>query len=55
MSMAYGAPRPLHWFHVVVLAALVGLSMHALRSRPETRLIGQAKVNAGTTLSARAG
>ena len=49
--MAYGAPRPLHWFHVVVLSVLVGLSMHALRSQPKSRLTVQAKVNAGATLS----
>lgn len=45
--------RSLGWFQIAVLLVVVALSAHAVRTRPETRLIGQAKVNAGTTLSAR--
>ena len=45
--------RSLGWFQIAVLLLVVAISTHAVRSRPETRLIGQAKVNAGTTLSAR--
>lgn len=51
--MAFDDRPSLRWFHVAALAAIVGLSVHAVRARPDTRLIGQAKVNAGTTLSAR--
>ena len=43
------------WFHLAVVVAIVGFSVAAVRHRPPTRLIGQAKVNAGTTLTLRDG
>lgn len=45
--------RSLGWLEIAVLLLVVAISIHAVRTRPDTRLIGQAKVNAGTTLSAR--
>ena len=45
---------PFRWLHLAVFAAVIGLSIFAIRSRPHSRLIGQAKVNAGTTLSLHA-
>ena len=42
---------PIRWIHLAVLVAVIGFSGMALKSRPHSRLIGQAKVNAGTTLS----
>ena len=45
---------PFRWLHLAVFAAVIGLSIVAIRSRPHSRLIGQAKVNAGTTLSLHA-
>ena len=53
--MAFDDRRSLGLLHVAALALVVGFSVHAVRSRPETRLIGQTKVNAGTTLSTRDG
>lgn len=50
--MPYAATRfPLRWFHLAVLGLVIWFSVVAVRSRPHSRLIGQAKVNAGTTLS----
>ena len=42
---------PIRWVHLAVLAAVIVFSGLAIKSRPHSRLIGQAKVNAGTTLS----
>jgi hypothetical protein len=53
--MAFDDRRSLGLLHVTALALVVGFSVHAMRTRPETRLIGQTKVNAGTTLSTRDG
>ncbi len=50
--MPYSASRfPLRLMHLGVLALVIWFSVMAIRSRPHSRLIGQAKVNAGTTLS----
>ena len=50
--MPYAATRfPFRWFHLAVLGLVIWFSVVAVRTRPHSRLIGQAKVNAGTTLS----
>lgn len=54
--MPSAVTRILHgWFHLAVLVVVIAFTIMAVRTRPLTRLIGQAKVNAGTTLSLRDG
>jgi hypothetical protein len=50
--MPFADRRSLGLIHIAALAVVIGFSIHAVRGRPETRLVGQAKVNAGTTLTA---